>query len=54
MVGDLPVVFFVDIVCYNKKKIESRKQRIWEGDVLVRVFVDVILGEEKSMRPSRR
>ena len=43
VVGDPTISFLFHIVCHNEEKIETREKGVREGDVLVRVFMDVIL-----------
>jgi hypothetical protein len=43
MVRDLAVSRFFDIVRHDEQQIETRKQRVWQCDVLVRVLMDIVL-----------
>jgi len=43
VVRNQTVTGFLDIVSYNKQKIEAGEEGIWECDIFVGVFVDVIL-----------
>jgi hypothetical protein len=43
VVGDLSVSLFINVVSYDEEQIETRQERVGEGDVLVWIFVNIVL-----------
>lgn len=43
MLGDHSISLLVAVVCDNEEQVETRKKRVGQGDVAMRVFVDIVL-----------
>ena len=45
MISDHAISYFFHIVCDDEEQVKPRKKRVRKGDILVRIFVNVVLKE---------